>query len=358
LQRLPEPAVHGDDDVQSTTTAKNEQLEAELRSTREHLQTTIEELETTNEELKSANEELQSTNEELQSTNEELETSKEELQSLNEELITVNTELEHKLNELSRANDDMVNLLASTNVATLFLDSELRIKRFTPATTRLVNLLPGDEGRSITHFASEIVDEQLVREARSVLETLQNGERMACGRTGSWYSIRIAPYRTVQNVIDGVVITFLDVTEFKRAEIASTTAKELAEGIVATVREPLIVLDHELRVVTASRAFHEAFDIGSTSMTGQPLADRGRRQWSLPHLDELLRGVLAGHGPFDDFEMTLDVAGHGTKKLLLNARLIRPPAPGAPQIDDGACDARILLAIEDVTPKPNDGKGA
>ena len=187
-------------------------LEHELLATREYLQTTVEELEASNEELKSTNEELQSTNEELQSTNEELETAKEELQSTNEELVTVNAELNNKIYELIEVNNDINNLLASTEIGTLFLDRELRIRRFTPAATNLFNLIPADVGRSIRDISPKMENQNLWRETETVLHTLQVKDMELKSLTGEIYASRILPYRTRDNLIDGVVITFIDVS--------------------------------------------------------------------------------------------------------------------------------------------------
>jgi two-component system, chemotaxis family, CheB/CheR fusion protein len=194
-------------------------LEQELQSTKEYLQTTIEELETSNEELKSTNEELQSTNEELQSTNEELETSKEEMQSTNEELVTVNSELQNKVDELSQANNDINNLLASTDIGTIFLDMKLRIKRFTPAMTKIFNLISSDIERPISDITANICYENLFQDTKKVLDTLVKKEVEIKTKDGKWYSMRISPYRTIENVIDGVVITFVDIAEIKKVEM-------------------------------------------------------------------------------------------------------------------------------------------
>lgn len=196
-------------------------IHRELASTKEYLQTTIEELETSNEELKSTNEELQSVNEELQSTNEELETSKEELQSTNEELVTVNTELQKKVDELSEANNDINNLLASTEIGTIFLDMKLCIKRFTPAITKIFNLIQSDIGRPVNHITSNIEYEDIYKDAKNVLRTLNRKEMEIRSKDGTWYDMRIGPYRTVENVIDGVVITFVDIGRVKKAENAT-----------------------------------------------------------------------------------------------------------------------------------------
>ena len=202
-------------------------LEKELQSTKEYLQATIEQMQTSNEELRSANEELQSTNEELQSTNEELATSKEELQSTNEELVTVNSELQDKIEALLQANSDINNLLASTDIGTIFLDNDLRIKRFTPAMTNFFNLIQTDIGRPISDITSKIPLVNISQEVRAVLKDLQKREFEMQTENGNWYSMRILPYRTIENTIDGVVITFMDITGVKKAEQLGESAQNL-----------------------------------------------------------------------------------------------------------------------------------
>jgi two-component system, chemotaxis family, CheB/CheR fusion protein len=194
-------------------------LEGELRVSGERLQATVEELETTNEELKSSNEEYQSLNEELQSANEELETSREELQSVNEELTTVNSELASRVQDLTRATSDLKNFLESTQIATLFLDNDLRVMNFTPAVTEIFHLVETDAGRPIAHIKSRIPFEELHEDVRRVMRTLGSVEReMSNPATGTRYIVRILPYRSVDNFIAGVVLTFVDVTAITRAE--------------------------------------------------------------------------------------------------------------------------------------------
>ncbi|CAB1078492.1 Multidomain signal transduction protein including CheB-like methylesterase, CheR-like methyltransferase and BaeS-like histidine kinase [Olavius algarvensis Delta 1 endosymbiont] len=200
------------------TIQKIEALEKELQNSKENLQITIEELETANEELKSTNEELQSTNEELQSTNEELETTKEEQQSLNEELVTVNSELQSKIEELTTANNDMKNLFDSIDIPTIFLDMDLCIKRYTAHVTRVINLIHTDIGRPLEDITTRLQTAHLVEDARNVLKDLAYRENEVQSADGRYYSIRTAPYRTSENVIDGVVITFVDVTQAKKVE--------------------------------------------------------------------------------------------------------------------------------------------
>jgi two-component system CheB/CheR fusion protein len=202
------------------------ELERELLRVRSEGRATHEEMQTSQEELRSANEELQSTNEELQSTNEELTTSKEEMQSLNEELQTLNTELQAKVDELSRASNDMKNLLNSTDIATLFLDNDLHVRRFTPPAAKIIKLIPADVGRPITDLASDLIYPELAHEAREVLRTLAATEKPISARDGRWFTVRIMPYRTLDDRIDGVVITFADITTAKtlEAELRKTQA--------------------------------------------------------------------------------------------------------------------------------------
>lgn len=202
-------------------------LRHELRAKEEYLQTTNEELETSNEELKSANEEMQSINEELQSTNEELETSKEELQSVNEELSTVNAELQTKVADLSRANNDMNNLLAGTGIATVFVDHQLRILRFTPAATKIINLIQSDIGRPVSHIVSNLPGYgSLIDDTQAVLDTLVPKEADVQSIEGRWYTMRIQPYRTMDNVIEGAVLTFVDVTAARKLHEALRVNEE------------------------------------------------------------------------------------------------------------------------------------
>jgi two-component system CheB/CheR fusion protein len=194
---------------------------------------THEEMQTSQEELRSTNEELQSTNEELQSTNEELTTSKEEMQSMNEELQTVNNELQAKVDELSRASNDMKNLLNSTDIATLFLDNELKVRRFTPQATKIIKLIPADLGRPITDLASDLKYPTLEDDVREVLRTLVSTEQPAAARDGRWFTVRIMPYRTMDDRIDGVVITFADITVAKTLETKLRGKQSVLEKHVA-----------------------------------------------------------------------------------------------------------------------------
>jgi two-component system CheB/CheR fusion protein len=208
------------------------ELEQELQTTREELQSTREEMQSSQEELKSTNEELQSTNEELQSTNEELTTSREEMQSLNEELQTVNAEQQSKMEELSRLNNDMRNLLNSTEIVTVFLDNELHVRRFTSGANKLFKLIPGDVGRPLSDIANVMLYPGMTEEAREVLRTLVFSEKQIAATDGRWFSVRIMPYRTMEDVIGGVVITFAEITAAKalEAELREEISRLKAEG--------------------------------------------------------------------------------------------------------------------------------
>ena len=192
---------------------------AELRAKEEHLQTAYEELRRTADDLKCANEEMQSGNEELQSSNEELETAKEEMQSVNEELTTVNTELQTSIEDLSKTKNDLLNLLAGTGIATIFVDLQMRILRFTPSAAAIIRLIPGDAGRPIQDLGSQLVGyDRLVPDAQEVLDTLIPKKIEVQTREGAWYSMRLQPYRTLENVIEGVVIAFVEITESVRSD--------------------------------------------------------------------------------------------------------------------------------------------
>ena len=223
---------------QARSNALMVQLEAEVQRLREQLQDTVEEFDSSKEEMKAANEELQSINEEYRSTTEELETSKEELQSVNEELQTVNSELKEKLDEISRAHSDLENLMTSAELATLFLDPELRIRRYTPPLNAVFNIMPSDHGRPVTHLTHKLAYGELIEDVRQVLQKPETIEREVRGQEGEWFYARVRPYRTLDNKIDGVVITFLDITRIKTAEEAlRKMTAELEERVKQRTQE-------------------------------------------------------------------------------------------------------------------------
>jgi two-component system CheB/CheR fusion protein len=317
-----------------------EQLEQDLAYTKENLQAIIEEMQATNEEFTSTNEELQSTNEELQSTNEELETSKEELQSVNEEIVTVNSELQAKIEQLTSTQNDMKNLLENVNVGTIFLDDRLAIKRFTHGATKVFRFAPSDLGRPFADIRSLIPDEDLVSDAQAVLESLIPREKQVRTTSNEWYHVRIMPYRTYENRIDGVVLTFSDITALKTVETEARSARDYAQSIIDTIREPLLVLNGTFEVVTASRAFYQTFGLTPEEVLGRSLYALGDGQWDIPRLRELLETVLPKDTVFDNFRVEHNFPGIGHRILLLNAR----------RITGGARTAQlILLALEDIT---------
>jgi two-component system CheB/CheR fusion protein len=314
----------------------NETLTRELQFLRETHQATLDELETSNEELKSANEELQSTNEEMQSTNEELETSKEEMQSLNEELTTVNTELQSKVADLSQANDDMQNLLNSTDIATIFLDEELRINRYTLQATQIATLRPTDVGRPLGELSSKLRNIDLVSDCKAVLDTLVPKKQRVETLDGTWYLMRILPYRTTGNVIDGLVLTFVNIQDLKDAE-KSGEMRAYFESIFETVRQPLIVLDGQFTVVSANRCFYETFELRAEEVVGQSLYQIGEGAWNLANLKKSLDTVLPEKIVLEGFKVEHEFQDGGKGTFMLNARKLDDtvPFPG-----------RILIAIE------------
>jgi len=319
-----------------------EELEQELLYTKENLQATIEELQAVNEELKSANEELQSTNEELQSTNEELETSKEELQSVNEEILTVNAELQAKIEQLAGMQNDMKNLLDNTHIGTIFLDEYLAIKRFTREAAKVFRLVGSDVGRPLNDIKSNLEKEDLIEEAQAVLDTLVPRELEIKTTSDEWFLIRIMPYRTLENVIQGVVLTFNDITGLKRIEEEVREARDNAQSIVDTVREPLIILDGDLKVISAGRSFYQTFQVKPEETMGRNFFDLGGRQWDIPRLRELFETVLPKDTSFENMEVEHEFRIIGHRRMLLNARRITGKT-GRAQL--------ILLAMEDVTGK-------
>ncbi len=318
---------------------RNAELERELIDSKALLQHQAEEMQSSQEELTSMNEELQSANEELQSTNEELTTSKEELQSMNEEMLTVNAELQAKIEELTNNQDDMRNLLKSTRIPVLFLDKDLRVRRFTDEVEPIVRLISNDIGRPITDLKMKLLDESFTGDLHEVLDTLQSKEKQVKTTEGKWFQMRILPYRTFENRIDGLVVTFSDITAIKQLELSIQDARNYAESIVSTVLEPLLVLNADFRVVSANRSFYKDFHVAPEETEGRLLYTIGNGQWDLPELHVLLADVLEKNKEFEGYELEQDFPGIGHRIMLLNARKIK---------SDFQPDL-ILLAIEDIT---------
>ena len=323
------------------------ELEEELRRTREDLQGAIEDLQSTNEELASANEEVQSVNEELQSTNEELMTSKEETQSLNEELQTVNSELNAKVANLEETQDDLMNLVNVTRVAIIFLDEHLRVKRFTPEAQRLFPLVDDDIGRPLVDIRTRLEYPHLEEDAQEVSRTLVPEFREVRNEDGTWWTAEIRPYRTSRNAIEGLVFTFVNVTRMKETATRAEEESRTLEAIVDTVREPLVILDGELRVVRANASFYDTFQVSRSGTEGVLLYDLGAGQWRIPELQRLLERVLPANESFEEYHVQHDFPHIGLRHMVLNAR--RLERNGEPH--------RILLAIEDQTDRAPSGVG-
>ena len=240
--------LHARKGKKTVISVRQSALEKELKYTRDKMQDTLEEMQTSQEELKSSNEELQSTNEELQSTNEELTSSKEEMQSLNEELQTLNAELQSKVDDFSRVNNDMKNLLNSTDIATLFLDKELNIRRFTFQATKIIKLIKSDIGRPFTDLVTDLVYPELSADALEVLKTLVFIQKPIPTKDGRWFNIRIMPYRTLDDRIDGLVITFINISELKKVELKLHETEQVNNLLFDSSSDILIKLSTDLKI--------------------------------------------------------------------------------------------------------------
>jgi two-component system CheB/CheR fusion protein len=323
--------------------ARNQALEQELNVARDKLRTTVEELESSNEELRSANEEYQSANEELQSANEELNSSKEELQSLNEELETVNSELQGKVQQIEKAYDEMSNMLNSLDLPPIFLDDNLCIRRFSASAERIVELLETDVGRPFKQLSSKVLDVDLVETAQHVLDSMCYVEKEVQTQNGQVCLMRVLPYPHMRNQRLGVVFTFVNIKELKGMTKKLQFVEDawrFAEGIVETVRDPLIVLDQNMKIITASKSFHWLFHIAEKTVEGKSLYDLVDGQLDIPELRKVLEEVLPKGQSFEDLEIECQIPGIGRKKLRLNARRIH---------EQGVAKDRILLAMEQVT---------
>ena len=332
-----EPAVWGNASSELIS------LEHELITTKENLQCVIEQSELTNEKLRAANEEIQSSNEELQSMNEELETAKEELQSSNEELMTLNDEVQNRNQELGKTSNDLFNLFRSINIPIVMLNNNLHIRRFNPAAEKIFNLITTDVGRPITNINTNFNNYDLEQAILEVIDTLISKEEEVQDRYGRWYSVQIRPYRTLENKIDGVVISYVDIDTIKKCLALSQEAREYAEAIVEKVREPLLVLDANLHVKSANKAFYQTFLVTPEETEDKSIFDLGNGQWNIPDLRVLLEDILGKETVFEGFEVVHDFPNIGYKKMLVNARRI---------VGSNNQTNLILLAIEDITKPP------
>jgi two-component system CheB/CheR fusion protein len=312
---------------------KTARLERELTSAREHLRALIEEHEIAQEEMKAANEEILASNQELQSTNEELETAREELQSSNEELNTVNEELQHRNAELNLLTNDLSNLLVGVDIPVLVLDAGLRVRRFTPVAGTLLNLIPGDIGRPFTNIASNLNVSDWKELFSKVTDQGQLIEREVGDRNGHRYSMRVRPYKTSDNRIEGVLVVLLDTDLIYRAR---DEASDYARAIVETIHEALVAVDAEFRVLTVNQSFCDLFRVSPQDIQRQSFFGSGAGQISVPRLRELLQDILSKGTEIKDFELDQQFPEIGRRRLVVNAHQIYKTQT-------------ILIAIEDIT---------
>ncbi|NQE35038.1 chemotaxis protein CheB [Microcoleus asticus] len=304
-----------------------------------HLQSVVEQQENLTQDLRVANEEIISSNEELQSINEELETAKEEIQATNEELITTVEELRTRNLDLQQVNNDVTNLLASINIPILMLENDLRIRSFTPMAQRLFNLISTDVGRPFSDIRVNLEIPNLEEMIVEVIETLNTKEQEVQTQSGYWYALRIRPYRTAENQIEGVVMVLIDIDALKRSAATIETARNYAETIVESVPTPLMVLDADLQVNTANRALYETFQVSSSETAQDSWFEFATGPWNSPELRELLEDILVNNVEVNNFEIEQNFGRLGQKTLLLNACKVEP--------EDRV--SMILLSIEDIT---------
>ncbi|HEX3694105.1 MAG TPA: CheR family methyltransferase [Polyangia bacterium] len=296
------------------------ELRQELAASREYLQSIIQDLEATNEELQSANEEILSSNEELQSTNEELDTAKEELQSTNEEINTVNEELQSRNEEMSRANGDLVNLLAGVQIAIVFVTSDLRIRRFTPMAEKALNLIASDVGRPIGNIRPNIDCPDLETLIKEAVDNVIVKEREVQDRDGNWLLLRIRPYKSLDNRIDGAVLVLLDIDALRKHEQRSQQAQDLAGAILDSVERPMMVLDAEMHVVAANRLLTQLLRRDHPEVVGKPLAALVNADWNIAELKDRIAKIRPGDRPLDLFDVPRAIDGSESQKVVLRAR--------------------------------------
>ena len=314
-------------------------LGQELETTKAYLRSIIEEQQATNQDLRAANEEILSSNEELQSTNEELQTAKEEIQATNEELNTINDELYRRNGETMQVSNDFQNLLGSINIPILMLEADLRIRRFTPTAAALFNLIPTDIGRPLSDIKHNLTIADLDTQILEVIQTLHLRTQEVQDQTGRWYDLRIRPYRTIDNRIDGAVVVLVEIDALRRSTDQLREARDYAEALVQTVRESLLVLNADLQVVQANQPFYNTFQVTPSETENVQIFELGNGQWNIPQLRLLLEDLLPHNTQIEDFQVEHEFEHIGRKTMLLNARkLIQTNG-----------DQRILVAIEAIS---------
>lgn len=325
-----------------------QRLRDELSASKEYLHSIIEQQEVSNEELTSAYEEIQASNEELQSINEELETAKEELQSTNEELETVNDELESRNIELEQLSNDLGNLISGLSTAIIMVDKELRIRRFTTEAETVLNLKAGDRGQGIVHLKLNVMIPDLEQHLCRVIDTVSAEEIEVQDKTGHWYKVQLRPYKTTDNRIDGAVLAYFDIDAIKHSLAEAERARDYAEAIVAAMRYPLLVLDQHLRVISASAAFYETFQVKAKETVGNLLYRLGNGQWGIPALRQHLKAVLKGGSGFDDYVVEHDFETIGQRVMTVSGRAVNEGVTGTGT-------PMVLMQIEDMTGKKYHG---
>jgi two-component system, chemotaxis family, CheB/CheR fusion protein len=302
--------------------AQMEQLRQDLQATRSYLQSAIEKGEATNQELRAANEEIQSSNEELQSTNEELETAKEELQSTNEELMTVNEELHNRQLDLIQINNDLQNLVTSVHLPIVILGPRMQIRRFTPMAEKVLNLIPTDIGRPLTDINMGLDVKDISGLMAEVMDTPATKEVDVQDAAGRWHSLRLRPYKTYENKIDGVVMTLIDIDQLKRAVGEAEEARKLAEAVIETTREPLAALTADLKIQSANDAFYQLFNTSNERLENRSFFEAVNSPETLGSLRRALEGIIPTKQSLLNYEVGIDLPGTGPTALVINMRQI------------------------------------
>ena len=336
----PEPKKGGAERADAVDPPHIDQLEQELDATRKELESAIHDLEITNDELTATNEEAMSVNEELQSTNEELETSKEELQSLNEELTALNSQLNETVEHQRGTANDLRNTMNSSEIAMLFLDENLEIRLFTPAARTMFSVIATDIGRPLADLARRTNDPRLLADAGAVLTGHVAPNREVEADNGAWYTRRILPYRTHDDQVAGVVVTFADISERKTAERAIEAARSYSDSIIDTISQPLIVLDDELCVISASRSFYNTFAVEPAATVGRQLDAVGDGRLDNAEVREILGRLRQGERVVEDHRVDIELPPRGMRSLLVNALEIR---------EEPLATRKILVTIDDIT---------
>jgi two-component system, chemotaxis family, CheB/CheR fusion protein len=313
------------------------QLRQDLTSTRFHLQSLIEERDARHQELVSANEEIQSANEELQSTNEELETTKEELQSANEELQTVNDELQQRNNVLTQTGNDLTNLLNSVNIPLLMLTNDLHIRQFTPPMQRLLSVRSSDIGRSISEIRLQLSIENIEPILNEVLESLGTRELEVQDREGRWHLLRVRPYRTADNKIEGLVVVLVEIDQLRRSQQHLVDARDFASSVVESVPVPIVVLNRDCTIRTVNTAFRDLTELKSSELEGRSLPDLVRLLWGIEEIGERLEALVQG-SPGGTLEFEHESTTQQKKTLLIKGQALST---------DG--NRVLLLMMEDIT---------